>query len=95
MVVAGIEFIFPLTMVRREEGDGNGDGLIMKMFYLHLGLIPFLVPAIVGMDCEWVGRKKMLSFAMFLLSKYFLNNLNQKQVFFFKFHHFTFNSHQK
>jgi hypothetical protein len=74
MVVSGIEFIFPLTMVRREEekveGEKeNGEGLILKMFYLHLWLIPFLVPAIVGMDCEWVGRKKMLSFAMFLLGK--------------------------
>jgi hypothetical protein len=86
MVVAGIEFIFPLVMLRMEREDENGlnkkqSDLIWKMFYLHLCLIPFLIPAIIGLDSEWIGRKKMLSFAMFVLGLIHTNLFQNKLSF--------------
>ena len=66
-ISSGKDYIFPLTLYKLFDLQGQSVNTIMIILYLNLIIIPLLIPAILIVDMKTFGRKNTVTLSFLIL----------------------------
>ncbi len=66
-ISSGKDYIYPLTLYKLFDLQGQSVNSIMIILYINLIIIPFLIPAILIVDMKMFGRKNTVTLSFWIL----------------------------